>query len=295
MAAHFSADEAKAHPRIPGGYNLGMRQTALNATVAERCDLHEYLCVVRVRPDSGSIPHFEPGQFVSLGLVCDERSGGAPRSGADAPPGARVRSIRRPYSIASPNRDVDYLEFLIVLIERGRLTTRLWKVERGGRVWVGDDVYGDFTLQDVPPGKDLILVATGTGIAPYMSMLRSYGGQGRWRRMVLINGVREPRDLAYREELEAAARDDPSITYMPLVSRRQEAAEWSGLRGRVHSVLEDDVYQRHVGAPLDPQTCHVFLCGNPQMIKDVQGLLVPRGFRPHGENEPGNLHCERYW
>jgi ferredoxin--NADP+ reductase len=63
----------------------------------------------------------------------------------------------------------------------------------------------------------------------------------------------------------------------------------------VQSVLKDEVYEHHVGASLDPRACHVFLCGNPQMIKDAQKLLVPRGFRPHSEEELGNLHCERYW
>ncbi len=271
-----------------------MRRPVLNATIAERYDLHEYLCVVRVRPDSGAIPEFQPGQFVSLGLLCDERPDEAPPA-RKTPPRARVRSIRRPYSMASPNRGVNYLEFLIVLVERGRLTTRLWKVEQGGRVWVDDRIYGDFTLQDVPTDKDLVLLSTGTGIAPYMSMLRSHRGEGRWRRLVLINGVREVRDLAYRQELEAAAREDPSITYIPLVSRAREAGDWAGLRGRVQRALEDDVYESCVGAPLDPRECHVFLCGNPRMIKDAQKLLVSRGFRSHTKKEPGNLHYERYW
>jgi ferredoxin--NADP+ reductase len=272
-----------------------MKRPALNATIVERRDLHEYLCVVRVRPDGGNLPEFEPGQFVSLGLLCDERPEGAPRNGGRPLPRARVRTVRRPYSIASPNRDVNYLEFLIVLVERGRLTTRLWRVEQGGRLWADDRIYGDFTLADVPPDKDLVLVATGTGIAPYMSMLRSYHGRGRWRRLVLINGVRAVHDLAYRGELEAAARDDPSITYIPLVSRARERAGWTGLRGRIQRALEDDVYEHHVGASLDPRNCHVFLCGNPQMIKDARKLLMPRGFRPHTKQEPGNLHYERYW
>jgi len=206
-----------------------------------------------------------------------------------------VRSIRRPYSIASSSRGVNYLEFLIILVERGRLTMRLWKVEQGGRLWVGDRVYGDFTLKGVPPNKDLVLVSTGTGVAPYMSMLRPYRGQGRWRRLVLINGVRKVRDLAYRAELEAAARDDPTITYIPLVPRAREPGEWPGLRGRVQFALEEQVYKRCVGAPLSPNDCHVYLCGNPRMIQDVERMLVPRGFRLHTRKAPGNLHYERYW
>ncbi|MFQ5807825.1 MAG: ferredoxin--NADP reductase [Phycisphaerae bacterium] len=272
-----------------------MKRPALNATIAERDDLNDNLCVIRVRPDSGRIPEFEPGQFITLGLLYEECSDRAASSDREAPPQARMRSIRRPYSIASSDRGVDYLEFLIVLVERGRLTTRLWKVEQGGRLWMGDRIHGDFTLTGVPADKDLVLVSTGTGIAPYMSMLRRYRGQGRWRRLVMINGVRKVNDLAYREELEAAARRDPTITYIPLVSRARDATEWAGLRGRVQLALASEIYERHVGAPLDSRECHVFLCGNPQMIQGVEKLLVPRGFRLHTKKTPGNLHYERYW
>ena len=266
-----------------------MREWVPNATICRRDDLNDYLSVIRVCPDGGRIPDFEPGQFITLGLLLEE----AQPSGPASP--ARTRSVRRPYSIASSNQGVDYLEFLIILVERGRLTTRLWQVEEGGRVWLDQRVHGDFTLRGVPSDTDLVMVATGTGIAPFMSMLRRYRGTGRWRRFVLIHGVRQVQDLAYRAELEAVAASDPSVIYVPLVSRADSEAGWAGLRGRVPLALRDDVYQQLVGAPLHPDHCHVYLCGNPQMIEDVERLLVARGFVPQTRHTPGNLHYERYW
>ncbi len=269
-----------------------MSETPLNATVVQRDDLNDYLTIVRVRPDSGELPAFEPGQFVTLGLVRDPEAAAPP-----AEPGkpARVRMIKRPYSIASAPTGVDYLEFLIILVERGRLTTRLWDVAAGGRVWLDHRILGDFTLDRAEPDRDLVMISTGTGIAPFVSMLRHYRGQGRWRRFVIINGVREVSDLAYRDELEAITREDPSVVYIPTVSRCTEGLPWEGIKGRATAALEPVVYRDLVGANLEPENCHVFLCGNPQMITDVETTLAARGFVTQTKSTAGNLHYERYW
>ena len=270
-----------------------MSDSALNATIVQRDDLNEYLTVVRVRPDSGELPAFEPGQFVTLGLVRESEGDQRPKSGSSRKP--RVRMVKRPYSIASAPTGVDYLEFLIILVERGRLTTRLWDVSVGGRVWLDSRILGDFTLARATPDKDLVAISTGTGIAPFISMLRHYRGKGRWRRFVVINGVREVGDLAYRNELEAITREDASVIYIPVVSRGSEGLAWDGLRGRVPMTLERAAYRDLVGAPLDPDHCHVFLCGNPQMIQDVEVVLAARGFVTQTKSVAGNLHYERYW
>jgi ferredoxin--NADP+ reductase len=139
------------------------------------------------------------------------------------------------------------------------------------------------------------MVSTGTGVAPFMSMLRTYRGQNRWRRFVLINGVRVAADLGYRAELEQITREDPTVIYVPLATREPEGGSWTGLRGRVQTALEPATYQRLAGAPLDPAHCHVFLCGNPQMIDDVELLLGQRGFVTDSRTGRGNVHFERYW
>ena len=267
----------------------------LNATVVERVDLNDELSVVRVQPDCGLVPDFTPGQFVTLALPRDHSADPRAPAGALRSPSSRARLIRRAYSIASSPDTRDSMEFLVVLVRGGKLTPRLWTVEQGGRLWMNDRVEGEFTLKGVPADKELVMISTGTGIAPFMSMLRTYRGQSRWRRFVMINGARRATDLAYRQELERVAREDPGIVYISTVTREPEDSEWRGLRGRVQALLEDEVYQRTVGTPLEPQEAHVFLCGNPVMIKSVQALLEVRGFQPHTRRTPGNIHFERYW
>lgn len=278
-----------------------LEQDVCNATIVHRHDLTAELSIVQIRPDHGVVPDFLPGQFVKLGLPRAEgpepvSTAGRSRSGP--------RLVRRAYSIASSPRQRDALELLIVRVETGKLTPRLWTLEPGGRVWLDDKISGHFTLNPVPPGKNLIMVATGTGIAPYVSMLRTYAEAPPWRQAVVINGVRYAADLAYREELEALAAAHDHIVYIPITSREPEAPphqplagrkHWTGLRGRVQQVLEPHAYEALVGASLNPCDCQVMLCGNPDMIVSVQRMLEERGFHVHSPAQPGNIHYERYW
>lgn len=265
---------------------------SLNATLIERDDLTDELAIIRVRPDTGGVPTFEPGQYITIGLP-DDNLGPAPAASHRA--SAQQRLIRRAYSIASSSNQRDWLEFYVVLVRDGRLTPHLWEVPVGGRVWVDQKAKGRFTLQDIPTNKDLVMVCTGTGIAPYMSMLRTYRGQDRWRRFVVIHGVRLAQDLGYRQELEQAAAQDPAVIYIPTATREPEGSDWQGMRGRVQAVLEEQTYRRLTGDPFTPERCHVFLCGNPTMIVSVQPLLETKGFVTQTARTPGNLHFERYW
>ena len=261
-----------------------------NATVVFRDDVTAELAVVRVRPDHGSAPPFEPGQFTLLGLPP------APTRAPREEPAARPRRLlRRAYSITSPSTDLSYLEFYVALVEHGQLSPQLWSVPRGGRLWMDSKVSGRFTLSGVPTDRDILMVATGTGIAPFVSMLRTYHGTGRWRHAVLVHGVRRATDLAYRGELEALAGSGSDFTYLPTVSREPERSPWLGLRGRVQEVLEDGTYDELVGRPLDPSRWHAFVCGSPEMIESVRETLSERGFSTGGGSERRNLHFERYW
>jgi ferredoxin/flavodoxin---NADP+ reductase len=263
----------------------------LNATIVERRDLNERLTTLRVRHDAEPVPDFLPGQFLQLGLPIDELAGG----------GRAPRVQKRPYSIASSPTDKEAFEVILALVDQGRLTPELWKIGTGGRCFLDPHPLGKFTLENVPREKDLVLVATGTGIAPYVSMLRTYGigsprrDPGRWRRCVVIHGSRRASDLGYHDELVAHARADPSVCYVPIVSREPEASGWSGLRGRVQAVLEGERCHELTGTPLDPEHAHVFLCGNPDMIRAVREQLAPRGFVVGSVRRPGNVHFERYW
>lgn len=250
-----------------------------NATVSARRDLTDGLAILRVRPDGSPVPEFVPGQFVQVGLPCGE--------GPD-------RFAKRAYSISSSPADREAFELLVALVPGGRLTPSLFDLDPGDPCWVDPRPLGKFTLEDVPSGKDLVLVATGTGIAPYVSMLRAYArGEslhrpGRWNRCAVVHGVRRAEDLAYAAEIRSFEAEDPSVAYLPIVSREPAGSRWSGARGRVQSVLSS-------GLTLDPATCHVFLCGNPDMIEDVRATLAARGFTYGSPRRGGNVHAERYW
>ena len=139
------------------------------------------------------------------------------------------------------------------------------------------------------------MIATGTGIAPFLSMLKTHLGQKRWRRFVLIHGARYARDLGYFDELSSLAKAHSDVFYIPATTREAPGSAWSGLRGRVQTLLEGNTYKNAVGIELDPNETHVFLCGNPEMIDAVQAVLEARGFKEHSKKDPGNIHVERYW
>jgi ferredoxin--NADP+ reductase len=250
-----------------------------NATVIHREDPTDRLVVVRIAPDHGPLPGFVPGQFTTLGLPHPEEDG---------------KLLRRVYSIASaPNPD--HLEFFVERIKEGKFTTQLWPLNVGDALWLSPRLSGRFTLDAVPEGKDLALFGTGTGLAPYMSMLRHFRGTGRWNRCVIVHGARTAEELVYRSELEAAAADDESITYIPTITREPEDSGWAGSRGRMQTLLDGDTWAGLVGGPLSPDTWHAYLCGNPAMIDDMEARLTERGFHAHTKDTPGNIHFERYW
>lgn len=253
-------------------------EPVLNAVVTHREDLTDRLAIVRVEPRGWTLPHFQPGQWATLGLP---------------DPAGAGRFLKRVYSIASAP-GLPQLEFYIQLVREGGFTARLWPLDPGDALWLSPTIAGFFTLDSVPPGSDLALIATGTGLAPFVSMLRHVPGR-RWRRCVLAHGARNAAELGYRAELTALAAAGDGFVYLPLVTREPEGSGWTGLRGRVQTLLEGDTWTAQVGTPLDPATWHVFLCGNPEMIDDLDRRLAARGFTHHSKKRPGTLHFERYW
>ena len=261
----------------------------LNAEVLAREDLTDELCVVKVRPDAGKVAEFKPGQYATLGVLPDPDSDQAKKKGLG-------KLLLRPYSVASSPRDLSHLEFYLALVQDGQCTPKLWEQQVGDRVFMTPKCKGTFTIDSIPDGKDLVTVATGTGLAPFLSMLRTFRGTGRWNRFVAIHGTRLCGDLGYRHELQQIADEDDGVFYLPTCSREPETTDWSGFRGRVNHLLNDGALRQHTGVALDPATCHVLLCGNPAMIDEVEEDLTGRGFVPKDREHPdGNLHFERYW
>jgi ferredoxin--NADP+ reductase len=153
-----------------------------------------------------------------------------------------------------------------------------------------------FTLREVPPDQDLVMVATGTGLAPYMSMLRTELLAHTGRKIALLVGARHSWDLGYSRELFTMQRESPNLTVLRIVSRPKEEREpWTGFVGHVQHLWAGGVLAEAWGRRPTPADTHVLLCGNPAMIDDMTRLLQGEGFRVHEKGAPGQIHVERYW
>jgi ferredoxin--NADP+ reductase len=252
-----------------------------NATVSQRVEIAPGFMILRVVPDR--LPFvFAAGQYTVLGM-----------KGTVEDP---EKLVRRAYSIASSSRADEFIEFYLALVPSGELTPKLFGLRVRDRLFMGTKATGMFTLARVPRDKNVILVGTGTGLAPYMSMLRSEVECGGAPQVVVLHGARYSWDLAYRTELVALSQKCPNIGYLPVVSRREDDPTWGGLTGYLQDVLFSGELERRTGVLLDPEQAHVFLCGNPLMIEAAKARLVAeRGYVPDHQKEIGTLHLEEYW
>jgi ferredoxin/flavodoxin---NADP+ reductase len=268
----------------------------LNATLVEREQLNSALIRFRVAADSGAPPPYQPGQFVSIGLP--------PRDPSQVQPGAKL--VKRPYSVSSLPKDPT-VEFFVRLVDNGALTPSLFALPLGGRLWMDDKFVGRFTLESLAESplaaeRDLLLISTGTGIAPFISMLRAhppgpggFGPGGPCRRMAMVNGVRIASDLGFRRELEWLATSSPALRYLAACTREPEGSAWTGLRGRLPEIFKRAEIESLLGFPLDPAHVQIMLCGNPEMIDDLGAFFGERNFKKHLRKDPGQIHFERYW
>lgn len=271
-----------------------MAQPELNAVVAQRIEVAPGLIVLRVVPDGWELQPFEPGQFAVLALP-----GSAPRYAMSDPEEVQRKPevlIKRSYSIASSSVATEYVEYYITLVRSGALTPRLFALQPGDRLWMSQKSSGLFTLDKVPADRHVALIATGTGLAPYMSMLRTYLAGGTERRFAVLHGARHSWDLGYRSELSTLRRVCPNFTYLPIVSRpAEELVEWRGATGHVQDLWDSGDLEAAWGFQPTAEDTHVFLCGNPAMIESMSTVLTAEGFREHSKKQPGEIHVERYW
>ena len=265
-----------------------------NAILAQRMEVGPGLGIFRVAPDGWELPEFTPGQFAVIGLPA--KAPRTPLSDREEPGGDPERFIRRAYSIASSSLAREYVEIFVNLVRSGEFTPRLFALPPGGRLWLGPKFTGMFTLREVPREKHVVMIATGTGLAPYMSMLRSELECGGPRRFAVLHGARHSWDLGYSSELFTMQRLCANLTYIPTVSRpSEEPAKWNGEAGYVQDLWTGGALARAWGSRPTPRDTHVFLCGNPGMIDTMTLVLTGEGFKVHEPRAPGEVHVERYW
>lgn len=207
---------------------------------------------------------FESGQFVMIGLMVE----GKP--------------LLRAYSIVSATYD-DHLEFLSIKVPDGPLTSRLVDIEPGDEILLGKKPVGSLLLADLNPGRNLYLFSTGTGLAPFMSLIRDPVAYERYEHIVLLHGVRRVSDLAYRDYLTSGIQSDEFLgeyarqqfRYVPVVSR-----EPFDNSGRITDLTRTGRVAEILGLPpLDPTRDRAMICGSMAMLKDVSGMLDELGFQ----------------
>jgi ferredoxin--NADP+ reductase len=222
---------------------------------------------------------FENGHFVMLGLMID----GKP--------------LMRAYSIASANYE-EFLEFLSIKVADGPLTSRLQNIRVGDEVLVSRKPTGTLLLPDLKPGKRLYLLSSGTGLAPFMSIIKDPETYERFEKIILVHGVRYRSELAYRDYIEwelthhehLGEQVRNQLVYFPTVTR-----ERFRYQGRVTTLIETGKLFADIQMPpLDPAHDRVMICGSPAMLTDLSTMLDARGFRISAHvGEPGDYVIER--
>jgi ferredoxin--NADP+ reductase len=222
---------------------------------------------------------FDNGQFVMIGLEVN----GKP--------------LLRAYSIASANHE-EHLEFFSIKVQEGALTSRLQNLQKGHEIFVSRKPTGTLVLRDLRPGKRLFLLSTGTGLAPFMSLVKDPEMYERFEKIVLVHGVRTVSELAYAEYLTKHLPEDAllgefargQLIYYPTVTR-----EPFRNRGRLTELITSGrLFTDLDSTDLDPASDRVMICGSPSMLKETAEILDARGFEisPH-IGTPGDYVIER--
>jgi ferredoxin--NADP+ reductase len=153
-----------------------------------------------------------------------------------------------------------------------------------------------FTFDDVPNDANVALIATGSGLAPFISMLSTHLKFAAQRRVAVLHGARHSWDLAYRAVLMNMQNLRNNFSYLPIISRtKQEPVPWNGAVGHVQDLWRNGAIERAWNVRPTADNTHAFLCGSPDMIEEMAAILESEGFSEHTRERPGQIHIERYW
>ncbi|TCO82727.1 ferredoxin--NADP+ reductase [Plasticicumulans lactativorans] len=219
---------------------------------------------------------FIPGQFARLGI----------------PDGDRI--IWRPYSIASANWD-EHLEFYSIVVPEGEFTPRLAQLRVGDTLLVDKTNYGFLTTDRFECGKDLWMLSTGTGLAPFVSILHDFDTWQQYDNLILVHGVRHANELGYAELLRALPEHEifgefaHKLHYVQAVTREDVPG---ALRGRITELLDSGELECTTGVTFDAERARVMICGNPDLVEDLRGMLTARGMSLAKRGRPGHFAIE---
>ncbi len=232
---------------------------------------------------------FVPGQFARIGLKKEDGE-----------------IIWRAYSIVSAPHEA-FLEFFLVVVPSGEFSSRVAKLTIGDTMLVEKHAQGFLTADRFKDGRDLWLLATGTGLAPYISMVRDRALWQQFENIVIVLSVRESSDLGYTEELAFLANQSPraggaKLRFVTTLTREnvnesvnESVKDSPVLFGRINALVESGNLEQAAALPLVDEHSRFMLCGNPDMVESMRALLKSRGFRMNRRLEPGHILVENYW
>lgn len=244
----------------------------VNGNVSEVTHWTENLFSIKVH---APVAPFIAGQFAKLALEVE---------------GERVQ---RAYSYVNAPASPD-LEFYLVNVPEGKLSPRLHALKPGDSLMITKEAAGFFVLDEIPECQTLWMLATGTAIGPYLSILQQGEGMARFEHIVLVHAARYAADLSYLPLMQQLAeRYNGKLRIQTVVSRETAPG---ALTGRVPALIESGQLEQAVGLPITAENSHIMLCGNPQMVRDTQQLLKnTREMRKHLRRKPGHITSEHYW
>lgn len=246
-------------------------QKWVEGTVVDQKRWTETLFSLYVRAD---VSAFEAGQFAKLALAVEGEV------------------VARPYSFVNAPEERPH-EFYYVTLPGGPLTQRLCRLEAGDPIQVAPRPSGFLVLSEVPDGENLWLISSGTGLGPFLSILKTEAPWRRFSQVVLVHAVRHAGELTYRDCLDRLR--DEHRGQLRVVSFVSREAKPGALQGRVPVSIEDGRLESAAGVALSAKASQVMLCGNPGMVADITEALKLRGMRKHRRREPGHITMENYW
>jgi ferredoxin--NADP+ reductase len=239
--------------------------------ITDRIAWTDNLISLRIRAE---IAPYQAGQFVKLGLDMGDTREARPFSFVN-PPGSELH------------------EFYFIKVSGGLFSTALHGKHPGDTVWLDRHANGFFTLAEVPAGKILWMLATGTALGPFLSILQTATPWSRFATIVLCHAVRNLQELTYRDKIDEFSRQHADrFIYVPFVSRESTDV---GFQGRIPPAIADGRLERLTGITLAPESSQVMICGNPAMVADTMAVLKSRGFEKNLRRKPGQITVERYW
>jgi ferredoxin--NADP+ reductase len=242
----------------------------LQGKVVDNRRLNDYLTALIIDVELGG---YEAGQFVRIGL----------------PDGDDV--LARPYSLVNTPEE-NHLEVYFNVVEEGPLSPRLFDLQAGDDILVSDRPSGFLTISEVPACKHLWMVATGTGIGPFLAILKSEPAWQKFDRIMLCYSVSYAEELAYRELIdEISARRGAQFKFVPVVTRESHEG---ALGKRVPLLIQDGSLESLTGISINAADSHVMMCGSTAMITDVSEVLLSREMKKHRRRDPGHFTTEKY-